>query len=173
MTKISIWSDKSCVLKAFEACMFADENSFMARKTILCAIDFSESSLQALRWSMREAQLHKAQVTFLYCYRLIADGDEGESLNMKREMETKAIDQFHKIESELIDKPTVPYQFVTEIGFFPSRIEMFVRKSPVSLLVMGNSIIENFNEYKNLSFDQFLHTTKVPVVIAPEPGSTL
>ena len=45
---------------------------------------------------------------------------------------------------------------------------MFMRKSPVDLLVMGNSIIQNFNEYKNLSFEQFIETSKVPVVIVPE-----
>ena len=88
-------------------------------------------------------------------------------------METKALAQFHEIEMEYINKATVPYQFITEVGFFPSRIEMFIRKSPVSLLVMGSSIIENFNEYKNLSFDQFLHTSKVPVVVVPETDSNL
>jgi nucleotide-binding universal stress UspA family protein len=147
--------------------MFVDENSFMVRKTILCAVDFSESSLHALRWTMTEAQLHKTQVIFLYCYRLIATGDEVESLNMKRDIETKALEQFHEIEMEFISKATVPFQFIMEVGFFSSRIEMFIRKSPVSLLVMGSSIIENFNEYKNQSFDQFIRNSKVPVVIVP------
>ncbi len=140
----------------------------MAKKTILCAIDFSESSLHALKWALTLAQLSQAQVVILFCYRLITEEDDGESLNMKRDMETKALEQFHEIEKKLVDVPSVPYQFVTEIGFFSSRIEMFIRKSPVSMLVMGNSVISNFNEYKNLSFDQFLLKTKIPVVIVPE-----
>ena len=152
---------------------FVDENSLMVRKTILCAVDFSESSLHALRWTMAEAQLHKTQVIFLFCYRLIATGDEVESLNMKHDIETKALEQFHKTEIEFISKATVPYQFIMEVGFFSSRIEMFVRKSPVSLLVLGSSIIENFNEYKNLSFDQFIRTSKVPVVIVPDADYNL
>lgn len=153
--------------------MFVDENSHMAKKTILCAVDFSEPSIQAMKLAMAEAQLHKTQVIFLFCYRLIATGDEGESLNMKRDMEARALTQFHEIEMEFINKATVPYQFITEVGFFPSRIEMFIRKSPVSLLVIGSSIIENFNEYKNLSFDQFLRTSKVPVVVVPETDGNL
>jgi hypothetical protein len=79
----------------------------------------------------------------------------------------KALERFHEIENKLGDTPTVSYQFVTEVGFFPFRIEMFIRKSTVNLLVMGNSVIENFNEYKNVSFDQFLLKTKIPVVIVP------
>jgi nucleotide-binding universal stress UspA family protein len=142
--------------------------SFMAKKTILCAIDFSESSLKALKYTMTMAEMYHAQVTVLFCYRLIATDDEGESLTMKRGIEAKALEQFHDVEKGLDHIATVPYQFVTEIGFFPSRIEMFMRKTPVSLLVMGNSIVKNFNEYKNLSFDQFLNETKVPVVVVPE-----
>ena len=153
--------------------MFVDENSLMVRKTILCAVDFSESSLHALRWAMAAAKVHKAEVIFLFCYRLIATGDEVESLNMKRDIETKAVEQFHEIEMEFINKITIPYQFIMEVGFFSSRIEMFIRKSPVSLLVMGSSIIENFNEYKNLSFDQFIRTSKIPVVIVPNADNNL
>lgn len=144
----------------------------MAKKTVLCAIDFSESSLHATKWAMTLAQLSQAQVVILFCYRLITEGDNGESLNMKRDIETKALEQFHEIE-KLINAPAVPYQFVTEIGFFSSRIEMFIRKSPVSMLVMGNSVISNFNEYKNLSFEQFLLKTKIPVVVVPRETNEL
>lgn len=143
----------------------------MAKKTILCAIDFSESSLQALKWTMRMAQLYEAEVTFLFCYRLITVSDEGESLNVKRDMEADALNRFHQIEAKCIRVTTVPYQFVMEIGFFSSRIELFMRRSPVSLLVLGTSMIKDFNEYKNLSFDQFLSATKIPVIIAPEGAS--
>ncbi len=139
----------------------------MAKKTILCAIDFSESSLHALKWAMTLAQLSQAEVVVLFCYRLIAEDTTMELLNIKRDMEAKALQQFQEIEKELADVSAVPYQFVTEIGFFSSRIEMFISKRPVSMLVMGNSVMSNFNEYKNLSFDQFLLKTKIPVVVVP------
>jgi Universal stress protein family len=143
----------------------------VSTKTILCAIDFSESSLSALKWAFKQAQLTQAQVTILFCYRLISIGDEQESSIMKRDMEAKAFNQFQEIEKKLTDVTPVPYEFVTEIGFFSSRIEMFIRKSPVSLLVLGNSVVSNFNEYKSMSFDQFIMKTKVPVVIVPEKGN--
>ncbi len=166
MTKISFGVDKSLDIwpsPSVRLCF----NSDMAKKTILCAIDFSESSLQALKWTMIMAPLYKAKVTFLFCYRLIGD-DAGESLTMKRDIETKALNQFHEIEKKYVKETSVPYQFVVEVGFFSSRIEQFIRKNPVTLLVIGNSMIENFNEYRNLSFDQFITTVNVAVIIAPK-----
>jgi nucleotide-binding universal stress UspA family protein len=153
--------------------MFVDVNANMAMETILCAVDFSETSIQAIRWAITEAQSRKTHVTFLFCYRLIAAGDEVESLNMKKDMEAKALAQFGEIERKFINSSKVPYQFIMEVGFFPSRIEMFIRKSPVSLLIIGSSIIENFNEYKNLTFDQFLLTSKIPVVVVPDTERSL
>lgn len=147
------------------------QNLIMAKKTILCAVDFSESSLHALKWTMGMAQLYKAEVTFLFCYRLITVSDEGELLNMKRDMEAEALSRFHQIEAKCIRATTVPYHFVMEIGFFSSRIELFTRRSRVSLLVLGTSMIKDFDEYKNLSFDKFLSAAKIPVIIAPEGAS--
>ena len=142
--------------------------SVMNNTTILCAIDFSESSLQALKWTLKMARLTRATVTVLFCYRLIAIGDDEETLDLKKNMENEALKKFNEIEKKLMKGQAVSYQFVTEVGFFPFRIEMFIRKSPVGLLVMGNSIIQNFDEYKNLSFEQFLKNSNVPVVIVPE-----
>ncbi|SRR5258708_16022427 len=145
----------------------------MNNKTILCAIDFSESSLLALKWTMKMARLIQTKVTVLFCYRLIAAGDHGQTLDLKRNMEHDALKKFHEIEKKLINGKAVPYQFVTEVGFFPFRIETFIDKSPVGLLVMGNSIIQNFDEYKNLSFEQFLKNIKVPVIVVPEGSKDL
>ncbi|MBY0433188.1 MAG: universal stress protein, partial [Cyclobacteriaceae bacterium] len=142
----------------------------MVKKTVLCAIDFSESSLKAIKWALTLAKLNQEQVAILFCYRLIAEVGEGESLKVKRDIETKAFEQFQEIEKKLVGVSSVPYQFLTEIGFFSSRIEMFIRRSPVSALVLGNSVVSNFNEYKNLSLDQFLQKTKIPIVIVPGGG---
>ena len=140
----------------------------MNKKTILCAIDFSESSLHALKWTMKMAKLTHAQVTVLFCYRLIAAQDDAETLSLKKNMENEALKKFNEIEKGMDHSKTVSYQFVTEVGFYPFRIEMFIRKSPVNMLVLGNSIIDNFNEYKSLSFEQFLKSSKIPVVVVPE-----
>ena len=140
----------------------------MNKKNILCAIDFSESSLQALQWTMGMAQLTKSQVTVLFCYRLISQQGDEEIAYLKRKTEADALKRFKALEKESTGWKPVPYEFVTEVGFFPSRIELALRKNPANLLVLGNSIIADFNEYKNLTFEQFLMTAKVPVVVVPE-----
>jgi len=114
------------------------------------------------------AEMYKAQVTFLYCYRLITTNDDGELLNIKRDMEASASSKFHEIESKFKMPATVTYQFISEVGFFSSRIEQFIRKTPVELVVIGNSVVDNFNEFRDQSFDQFLSTMQVPIVIAPK-----
>jgi hypothetical protein len=140
----------------------------MSEKTILCAIDFSKSSTKALKWTLGMAQFTRARIIVLFCYRLIPANDDEETQGLKRTMEQVALKKFKEIEKGLIHDTSVSVQFVTEVGFFPFRIEMFLRKNPVGLLVIGNSIIQSFNEFKNLSFEEFLKTTKIPVVIVPE-----
>jgi len=112
------------------------------------------------------AKTYHAKVTFLYCYRLITTGSSSESLQMKKDKETSALAQFREIEKNIIVTDAVPYQFVAEVGFVASRIEHFIRKNPIELLVIGNSLIENLTEDKSLSFEDFLNTLKVPVIIA-------
>lgn len=140
----------------------------MKGKPILCAIDFSQSSLEALSWALKMARQAQASLTILFCYRLIGTENDEETLALKKNMEHEAVGKFHEIERKFIHGNATPYQFITEVGFFSYRIETFLRQHPVGLLVMGNSIIPNFNEYKNFGFDKFLEETKVPVVIVPE-----
>ncbi len=137
------------------------------QNSILCVIDFSESSLKALKWTVHLAGKSNARVTVLFCYRLITSIDDHETLDLKRNMEAEASMKFHALEKDLIKENSFSWDFVTEIGFFPFRIEMFLQKKPVGLIVMGNSIIENFNDYKRMSFDQFLKNVKIPVVVVP------
>ncbi len=139
----------------------------MNRKTILCAIDFSESSLQTLKWALAIGQQTQAHVTILFCYRLITENNDGEMIDLKKNMENEALKKFNQIEKKLKKTELGSFQFITEVGFFPHRIEMYIRKSPVSLLVMENSIVQNFEEYKKLSFDEFLKNSGVPVLIVP------
>ena len=89
-------------------------------------------------------------------------------LPLRKDIEATATNQFHEMERKFMKSTTVPYRFIAEVGFFASRIEQFIRKTPVELLVIGNSMVDNFNEYKDQSFEQFLSTSKVPIVIAPK-----
>ena len=139
----------------------------MNNKTILCAIDFSESSLSAIHWTLETAQLTGAKVTVLFCYRLIPTADHKESLELKRNSEEAAKMKFNEIEKSLVHGRPLSCQFICQIGFFPFLIDMQLRNAAIGLLVMGKSIVQSFTDYKSLSFEQFLKDTKVPVVVVP------
>ena len=144
-----------------------DGQSTMKNKTILCAIDFSESSADAMHWAIQMAQLTDEQVVFLFCYRLIGAGNEDGTLDLKRNIENDAVRKYNEMQKILVRDQDVSCKFISEVGFFPFRIENFIRNGAVNMLVLGNSIIDNFDEYKNLNFDMFLKSTKIPVVVVP------
>jgi nucleotide-binding universal stress UspA family protein len=137
------------------------------QNSILCVIDFSESSLKALKWTVKLASENNARVTVLFCYRLITPTDDRETLNLKRDMEEEASKKFDALQKDLVKNQVFSCDFVTEIGFYPYRIEIFLKEKPVGLIVMGNSIIDNFHDYKRMTFEQFLKNVKVPVVVVP------
>lgn len=121
----------------------------------------------ALKWTTHLAGLSNARVTVLFCYRLIhTDGDD-ETVDLKKVMEEEASKKFDALQKNLRKDHAFTCDFITEIGFVPLRIERFLQKKPVGLIVMGNSLIENFNDYKRLNFDHFVKSVKIPVVVVP------
>ncbi len=140
----------------------------MKKKDILCTVDFSDSSIDALKWAFDYAKRTQAKVTVMYCYRLIALMDDEETSGLKRNKEEEATKMFKEFETKHLNGQPVTYKFITEVGFFHFRIEMFLQKNPIGLLVMGNSTVQKFDEYKAIGFDKFLMNSKVPVVIVPQ-----
>lgn len=141
----------------------------MEKKLFLCATDLSDTSFNALDWTFELASKFDAQVAILFCYRLIPDaGDNTSTLDLKRGMEKEARARFELFQKKHALKHLVPIQFYSEVGFFTTRIESFMRKTEVNLLVLGNEVIHNFNEFRSLTFDQFVSNCKVPVIVIPE-----
>lgn len=139
----------------------------MLKKEILCAVDFSEPSMDALKWSIELARKDHATITIMYCYRLIASFDDEQMRDLKKNIELEAKRKFQKFETAYLHGLDVQYSFITEVGFYHFRIEMFLRHNPVALVVIGSSIAQNFDENKHLGFGQFLKNAKVPVVVVP------
>jgi hypothetical protein len=126
-----------------------------------------------MKWAVDIAQTFGGSVTVLFCYRLISEHDEAqETLSMKRSLEAEALLRFTKLQKGLANE-LVTFRFLSEVGFFPSRIDVYLRKAPVDLLVIGNALVQEFNEDKILSFDSFISKSKIPVVIVPEAVKSL
>ena len=131
-------------------------------KGILCSIDFSESSKDALRWSVSLAKLLKTNLTILYTYRLL-NSNNGEEVQLKKTIEENAVKSFASLEKEILMDEGIRYSFKVEVGFVSNRVKDYERKHGISFLVMGNKMNSNNKE----SFDELADSIQVPLVIVP------
>jgi len=129
---------------------------------ILCTIDFSDSSIQALRWAIMTAQQQKAHLTILYVYRLTKP-EKGEVIEMKKKIEVEAARNIAILEKELMQGQGITYDFRTEVGFVADRIEDYAKKNTVSCLVMDKAMSTGNKE----TFGDLIEHIKVPLVIVP------
>jgi nucleotide-binding universal stress UspA family protein len=116
---------------------------------ILCAVDFTDSSKEALKWSVALARDLKAHLTVLHTYRLLQT-QNGEAVAMKMKTETEAIKNLMALEKELLKGQDITYDLKSEIGFIADRIKEHAKKNKLRLLVIGKHVttanIESLNE---------------------------
>jgi K+-sensing histidine kinase KdpD len=129
---------------------------------ILCTIDFSDSSADALKCSIELAEKLNCHLTVLYTYRLV-NKHNGEVTQLKRKIEEEATRNFALLEDQFLKGTGIDYEFKIEIGFVDDRIEDHARKNKISFLVMGKGIIIRNKE----TFDELLDQLQSPLVIVP------
>jgi nucleotide-binding universal stress UspA family protein len=131
-------------------------------KGILCTIDFSESSKEALKWAVSLAKLLNTELTILYTYRLL-NSHNGEITELKKKIEENAVRNFSSIEKEVLSDEAIQYTFKVEVGFISNRVKDHARKNGASFIVMGNKM----NSGNKESFDELAESIQVPLVIVP------
>jgi hypothetical protein len=134
---------------------------------ILCAIDFSESSMHALRWATKVAVGADGQLDVLYSYRLIQTGKVSDVLSFKRKTEEESKKKFGELERMFIKSADVRRNFITEIGFYSDNIEKFVRKNPLTVVVMSEFMAHSVYDHKGQSLLQFMKSIHVPLLVVP------
>jgi hypothetical protein len=134
---------------------------------ILCAIDFSESSVQPLKWANKIALATGAHLNILYSYRLI-QANSADVLSFKRKTEEESKMKYAEIEKTAFYGTTAPKSFITEIGFFSDNIENFIRKNPSTLVVLSEPLAEFIYDHKNQTLMHFLKRLKVPLLVVPD-----
>jgi nucleotide-binding universal stress UspA family protein len=137
------------------------------KEHILCAIDFSESSVPAIQWAYKVAKGSDATLAVMYSYRLLQTGKLNDIVSFKRKTEEESRRKFAEMEKAVFGKD-VPVTFITEIGFFSDNIENFIRKNPQTMVVLSQSMANAIYDHKGQSLHHFLKTLKVPVLIAPD-----
>ena len=128
---------------------------------ILCSIDFSDSSGEALRWAAMLAKQVKAHLTILYTFRFIKLPFD-EVVGIKKKMEAEAAENFTHLESEILKGSGVTYEFKSEVGFVVHRIEELIKKQTIDFLIIDKRIPGN----KEV-LDELISKISVPMVLVP------
>lgn len=134
----------------------------LASNRVLCAVDFSESSLHALRWAVSLARQYDEHLTILYTYRLI-NATHGHALEMKKKIEEDSLRHFQRLEKEYLADPLLSYDFQMEIGFMADRITDQLRHNHISFLVMDKSM----HAINKEMFDDLIGRLSIPMVLVP------
>jgi len=140
-------------------------------KSILCPIDFSDSSIGALRYAVKAAHDKGVGLTILYAYRLIQPEKGEEILVFRKKMEEKARTQFQTLSTIFKDKLDEVPDFIVQIGFVSDSIMSYIRKHTVELLVLDRGIYHLLNDHGNMAPEEFLTSLNVPFVIVPEKAA--
>jgi len=132
------------------------------KKGILCVIDFSASSMEALRWSIQMAQELNTHLTVLYTYRFLQPYG-GEALEMKRKIEEEATKKLQELEKAVLINAGISYSVKTEVGFIADRAKDHAKKNVADLVVVGNKM----SSVNKQSFDELVADIQMPLVIVP------
>ncbi|MBS1558582.1 MAG: universal stress protein [Bacteroidetes bacterium] len=131
-------------------------------KGILCAIDFSASSADVLRWSVGFAKEMGLPLTILYAYRL-QKSQLDQAIEFKKRAEADASKNFLKLEKELLANKGIAYEFKSEVGFITDRVKDHASKKGMRFLVVDQKMSTSNKE----SFDELLKEVQVPLIIVP------
>jgi universal stress protein A len=131
-------------------------------KTILCTIDFSQSTRHSLEWAVALTRQMRAHLTVLYTYRLIQPRS-GEIVHLKKVIEQEAHQKFEALEKEYLADKGVSYDFKIEVGFVTDRIEDRIKKNLLDFVVMDKPMRSNGNE----SFEELMEHIHVPMLLVP------
>ena len=136
-------------------------------KTILCAIDFSEASYDVVKVAVDMAKQKKANLIVLYAYRLIQPQSQ-EIKEFRNSIEERAKSDFKALANRLDiqDNGLVTYEFRAEIGFISDRIDAYLRKNAVEIIIVGKDLAYSINDQKERTVEHFLET-KIPVLVVP------
>jgi nucleotide-binding universal stress UspA family protein len=134
----------------------------MTSRSILCTIDFSDASLQALVWAIGIAQELNVHLTILYTYRLIHTQNEN-VVQLKKKLEEEASLKFAQLEKDVLLGRVLSYDFKTEVGFMTDRIEDHTRQHTISFVVMDKNLGASNKEV----LDDLLEHIRAPLVIVP------
>lgn len=131
--------------------------------SILCVIDFSDSSKKALQWAVGKACSMNIHLTILHPFRLIPLRNGESVLSMKKKIEDDALKNFQSLEKDLLIGKGISYDFKSEVGFVADRVGDHAKNHPTNFMVID----KNMSRINKESFEALVENMHVPLVIVP------
>lgn len=132
--------------------------------SILCVIDFSDASKDALLAAVNIAGETKSSLTVLYPYRLNQPRNVTDVTQWKKSIDVDATNNFNRMSINLFKDSNVLWEFKPEVGFIGDRVEAYTQKYNVGLVVMSTHLSRASSEV----FLEMLDKLKCPLLIVPE-----
>jgi hypothetical protein len=132
------------------------EDGLKKATSILCIVDFSQSSERALSWAICLAKQINAHLIILHAFRLLLQ--EGNPVQLAKAQSEKAFINFHIIEKRFFQSCQITYEFKAEIGFIVDRIEAHSSDRTIDLLVVDK-------KQESGVFDEIFQRVKIPIAI--------
>lgn len=142
---------------------------------ILCPIDFSNASLNALEYAARIGEKHHADLVLLYVfteeeYRVLLKKNEGSSYEeWKRRVEEKLESLVNEVKATSEKKGLVNCRYLLKQGDLVNTIKETVATLGAHLIVMGTTGVSDVTEaYVGSNTVQVIKRTTCPVLCVPE-----
>ena len=136
-------------------------------KQILCVIDFSDSAGRVWSVATGIASACGAKLIVLFPYRLIDYSHRGDVPSLKRKLETDAKEKFASLQSTNPETVNVPCEFHAEIGFMADRINAYVKRNTIDMVVVGQEATAGAVDTKGFNLQELISSSKLPFIIVP------
>ena len=138
-------------------------------KRIICPIDFSDHSAQAIAAAVNIAQPNGSELVILYTYRLVGieHTDIHDKISFRQYREELATKKMHEMVMQYPQLSDIRYTFLTEIGFLRDRVFLAVKKYSIDLVVLSEDIQVRLKEKWGTSEEDLLNQLHCPILLVP------
>jgi nucleotide-binding universal stress UspA family protein len=137
--------------------------------SVLVLTDFSDASKEALRWAGHLATFHHANLRVIYPYRLTQLSGSDNLVQLKRNIEIEAKNNFSKMADVIFKGEEFQYDFKAEVGFINDRVYSYTKKSEILVVVLSKRMASTNREALN----ELLDHLRAPLLVVPSSEESL
>lgn len=140
-----------------------DVANYAGKGAVLSIIDFTEPSMESLKWASQTASKLQSHLTILYPYRLTELSRFEDVSSVKKNLDKQALKSFHAMAEPIVRDNGVSYDFRSEVGFVSDRVYSYSSKNEIMMIVLSRKVAQNSPDV----LSDLLAVIPVPLVIVP------